>query len=110
MSTSIAVMPAKLRQEIKAGLMMKREFALTAAESLEQINTAQKSSVPKTATINFVGVKAIIPMGRQPVYNMEVDEYHNFSVNGGIVVHNCMDDIRYFSTTIMEREVRANGV
>lgn len=49
-------------------------------------------------------------MGRQPVYNMEVDEYHNFSVNGGIVVHNCMDDIRYFSATIMEREVRAAGI
>lgn len=31
---------------------------------------------------------------------MEVDEVHNFSVNGGIIVHNCMDSARYFVQTV----------
>jgi len=32
---------------------------------------------------------------RQDVYNLEVDSTHNFIVNNGIVVHNCMDALRY---------------
>lgn len=36
---------------------------------------------------------------------MEVDEYHNFSVNGGVIVHNCMDDTRYFCQTILREKV-----
>jgi hypothetical protein len=27
-------------------------------------------------------------------------------VNGGVIVHNCMDDIRYFCNTIMKNKVR----
>ena len=33
--------------------------------------------------------------GYEDVYNMEVENHHNFSVNGGFIVHNC-DAIRYF--------------
>lgn len=32
---------------------------------------------------------------------MEVEHHHNFSVNGGLIVHNCMDAIRYFVNTIL---------
>lgn len=84
--------------------MMKQEFALSAGKSSEQINTAQESFVPPNAAVHFVGVKAVAHLGKQPVYNMEVDEYHNFSVNGGIIVHNCMDDTRYFCHTILRNE------
>ena len=34
-------------------------------------------------------VKAISFLGKQDVYNMEVKTHHNFSVNGGLIVHNC---------------------
>lgn len=37
----------------------------------------------------------IDPLGFEDVYNMEVENHHNFSVNGGFIVHNC-DAIRYF--------------
>ncbi|MCL6560021.1 MAG: hypothetical protein K6U74_14775 [Firmicutes bacterium] len=36
---------------------------------------------------------------RQDVYNMEVEDHHNFSVEGGLIVHNCMDRNRYFVFT-----------
>lgn len=30
---------------------------------------------------------------------MEVKDNHNFVVNGGLIVHNCMDSTRYFCKT-----------
>lgn len=29
------------------------------------------------------------------MYNMEVERFHNFAVNGGLIVHNCIDAARY---------------
>lgn len=40
-------------------------------------------------------IKTIEVIENQDVYNMFVDKYNNFSINGGIVVHNC-DALRYF--------------
>ena len=39
-------------------------------------------------------------VGREPVFNMEVVDNHNFAVNGGLIVHNCMDAMRYFVKTM----------
>lgn len=61
----------------------------------------KQSAVPEAARLDFVPVKAVRSAGREPTYNMEVDGFHNFSVNDGIVVHNCVDALRYvISTTI----------
>ena len=49
-------------------------------------NTAQK---------NVARVLKITKIENEDVYNMEVDKYHNFAVNGGLIVHNCMDCLRY---------------
>lgn len=45
-------------------------------------------------------------ISNEDVYNMEVKKYHNFSVNGGIIVHNCMDRNRYavYTDMLMNRE------
>lgn len=45
--------------------------------------------------VKLVRISVIKPIGREDVYNMEVRRYHNFSISGGLVVHNCMDAIRY---------------
>lgn len=42
-----------------------------------------------------VKVVSIEYAGKQDVYNMEVARHHNFSVNGGLIVHNCQDAARY---------------
>ena len=34
----------------------------------------------------------------EPVYNLEVDGTHCFSVFGGVIIHNCMDAMRYAMT------------
>lgn len=48
---------------------------------------------------NTVRIAKIERIAAEPVYNMEVDDNHNFAINGGIIVHNCMDAMRYFVKT-----------
>lgn len=45
--------------------------------------------------MRYVKVKTITKQQNEDVYNLEADKYHNFAVNGGIIVHNCMDAMRY---------------
>lgn len=33
-------------------------------------------------------------MGRADVYNMEVEDVHNYAIQGGLIVHNC-EALRY---------------
>ena len=46
-----------------------------------------------------VKVRSVRKCGKADVYNMEVDDVHNYSVNNGIIVHNC-DALRYFVKTM----------
>lgn len=41
--------------------------------------------------------------GRADVYNMEVDDYHNYAIDGGLIVHNC-ESLRY---ALMSRPSRS---
>ncbi len=36
---------------------------------------------------------------------MEVETHHNFTVNGGIVVHNCIDATRYAMESVIVKKV-----
>lgn len=49
--------------------------------------------------IRSVGIKSIKRANPEPVYNMEVEDNHNFAVADGLIVHNCMDATRYFVKT-----------
>lgn len=41
-------------------------------------------------------IKSIKNIGKQPVYNMTVDNTHNYLLDNGIASHNC-DAVRYFA-------------
>jgi hypothetical protein len=43
----------------------------------------------------YIRVKSVRLVGREDVYNMEVEKHHNFAVNDGLIVHNCIDALRY---------------
>ena len=45
--------------------------------------------------MNYVKIKKIEKIANEDVYNMEVNKHHNFAINGGYIVHNCMDAARY---------------
>jgi hypothetical protein len=44
-----------------------------------------------------VAPSAVVPWGKADVYCMEVEDVHNFVVQGGVVVHNCFDTTRYYT-------------
>lgn len=41
-------------------------------------------------------IKSITYSGKADVYNMEVEDTHDFVIQGGIISHNCADEWRYF--------------
>ena len=41
-------------------------------------------------------ILSITPAGKADVFNMEVEDTHNYVVNGGFVAHNGYDATRYF--------------
>ena len=58
-----------------------------------------RTNTKKQNAVHLVGIAKIEIEPNEDVYNMEVIGTHNFSVNGGVIVHNCMDAIRYFVNT-----------
>ena len=40
-------------------------------------------------------VKSITYAGKADVFNMEVEDTHNFVIQGGVIAHNCPDEVRY---------------
>lgn len=78
---------------------MKQEFAQCAGTSSQQTSIPKQEPVPGAAEISYFKIRDVRPAGKEPVYNMEVEGCHNFAVNGGIIVHNCMDAMRYFVET-----------
>lgn len=85
---------------------MKKEHALYVGTNSQQTNIQKQKHVPQNVTQNqdykLCKIKSIKKLSKQEdVYNMEVDKHHNYSVNGGIILHNC-DALRYFCKTIVK--------
>ena len=68
-----------------------------------------RTNTKKQNAVHLVGVAKIEIEPNEDVYNMEVLGTHNFSVNGGLIVHNCMDEVRYLANTILKNKVGKNG-
>ena len=47
-----------------------------------------------------IKVKSITYAGKADVFNMEVEDTHNFVIQGGVIAHNCVDEIRYMCASI----------
>lgn len=79
---------------------MKQRNASIAEKSLLQTSMIKSKHAVNHAPLNCDGltgikVKKIVYIGKKDVYNMEVADHHNFSVNGGLLIHNCSDAERY---------------
>lgn len=79
---------------------MKKESVRCVVQNLQQTNIQKQKLVQGHAETSYVGVKSIKKVNPEPVYNMEVEDNHNFAVNDGLIVHNCMDAARYFVKTM----------
>lgn len=84
-----------------------KESALCAERALQQTDSAIRRPARGDAEISLIGVRCVKHVGNQPVYNMEVETHHNFAVNGGYIVHNCIDSTRYLAEDLIaERAIR----
>ena len=63
-----------------------------------------RTNTKRQNAVHLVGISKIEIEPNEDVYNMEVVGTHNFAVNGGLIVHNCMDEIRYLCYTIMRHK------
>ena len=45
--------------------------------------------------VGQVRIKGIRSVGKADVYNMEVEDTHDFVIQGGVISHNCADEVRY---------------
>lgn len=72
------------------GLVFVRDDQTGYLERIHVQEAARIAGAPR-----FAKVKAIRRRPPEPVYNMEVEHFHNFAVNGGLIVHNCLDSSRY---------------
>lgn len=79
--------------------MMKQENANGAEKILPLISIAKQKPVPDHVETTSIGIKSISKADAEDVYNMEVDDNHNFAIADGLIVHNCMDAMRYFVNT-----------
>ncbi len=51
-------------------------------------------------------MKSIRYAGKADVFNMEVDDTHDFVVQGGIISHNCADEVRYMCMSRPVKPIR----
>ena len=84
--------------------MTNAELAWYAEVSLLSTNTQKPYAVPENAPLRFVGIKSIKYLGKQDVYNLTVEEHHNYLANDGVLSKNCDTD-RYALTCPEVRNV-----
>lgn len=60
-------------------------------------------------TAKSTKVSSVAFVGYEDVYNMEVDRFHNFSIEGGLIVHNCMDALRYGCAPLMRGRAKVTN-
>lgn len=51
-------------------------------------------------------IKSIRYAGKADVFNMEVDDTHDFVVQGGVISHNCADEVRYMCMSRPVKPIR----
>lgn len=82
-----APMTVNLQIEESQELTMKKEHVIFAEKSLQQINIQELKAVVRNVEFHSIGLRE--------VYDLTVDEVHEYYANG-ILVHNCIAAIRYY--------------
>lgn len=80
---------------------------------MRQINMKKQNAARVLVPIvreRYIKIKKIRPIGFKPVYNMEVQDHHNFLICDGLVVHNCIDAARYGLESVMPARFKVKAV
>ncbi len=77
-----------------AGASRQQRAGITEAQRQvrrESIKKAHAAKMARLATPNNHKVVSVELDGREDVYDMTVEEHHNFALSAGVFVHNCID-------------------
>lgn len=72
--------------------------SLSQGTCMETAKTASAITIAKRLSEEGgyeVKVKSITYAGKADVFNMEVEDTHDFVIQGGVIAHNCPDEVRY---------------
>jgi hypothetical protein len=92
-TTDFVVMLANQHIDGKSGWTTLKRLARLAEGLTRKTNTGKRENV------RYAKVKSVEVDGFEDVYNLEVVGTHCFAVNGGLIVHNCQDAVRYLVRT-----------
>ena len=98
MQTVSAAITAGLPSGERVVLIMRQGSANAATNHSPSISIPE----PEHAAA-LVPVKSVQIVGVEDVYDLSVLRHHNFSVAGGLIVHNCMDAARYLIKTTINQ-------
>lgn len=99
----VATLVSLLSEEKRVWMTFKNNV-LYVEKNLHQINTLKSRHVASIVDQPCLTVTEIKPKGYQDVYNLEVKNDHNYTIEGGIVTHNCIDALRY----ALERSMKSS--
>lgn len=109
------VQDAELQVGLKLLMQCLGEYAKSAEirskvllDKLTVEQNAQKLALIEHKENDVVRVKKIWMTKPEPTYNFEVEDYHNYQVEDGYVVHNCLDAISMLAS--MEMVAPSEGV
>lgn len=100
--TDFAVMDAGQKRDTTLALIMKCAYASNVETNSSQTNTLAPNTVQEDAVGYIVQKQEIIAIeilkeDFANVYDLQVEETHEYFANG-ILVHNCIDAVRYYIT------------
>lgn len=95
--------------EEKAEWITFKKNVLFVEQNLHQINTLRSKHAVLVAELPSLTVIEIKKCGYQDVYNLEVENDHNYTIENGIVTHNCIDATRYACERLMKDKMANYG-
>ena len=102
--TSSAQMAVCLPVEEQAELITRSVIASSVARNLPPTNILKSKRAPEGAeAFSLIKIESVNRLSIQPVYNLCVEPFNNFIVNGGYVVHNS-DALAYQFQIVKERQ------
>lgn len=73
----------------------KQNTSTARGKTLSAIKTVVQDTDAEKERLSKMRIKSIKYAGKADVYNMEVEETHDFVIQGGVISHNCADETRY---------------
>jgi len=98
---SVATVVNQKTEEFKDWIIFKKNV-LYVVQNLHQISILKSKHAIIAAGLHSVTVTGIEKVDNCDVYNMEVENNHNYTIEGGIITHNCIDGLRYSLERLMK--------